>query len=688
MGLVDIINSFPDSATHKEVAAAVREYAIGKSADEIRSELSFKISRFKQTLSKKIHSYGIEFLLFQLATGITAQEQITTKRKEGVLGYPSLSGLTSCLTGITYKQVKIKKYLIELSQKNGLPLLTQEHQEYIDNFTINYIKDAKTTREKLHREIAINQAFSFNPEKTQYSLFLDELSRKISQDAELQFELFKKWTGITSQEQITTKSWGNVLGLETTTGLATFFTRKRKTTKGKGDFFRKLAKEHNMPLLTQEHQGYIVNFSVEYIKQTQRDKLLDEIMIGRSVSLDPNKKTYSPFLHELSRKISQDDELQFELFKKLTGITSQEQITAKGVGGLQGYTSLVFMASLLTGDIIGFKRTREYFLSLLGEHPEKDDEYYELRNALTELRRNNKDNGAIKPIGNNPFSGFGKCFEHYVGILLALENNAVEHQYKMETKGSFRLVDFYMGDKGYVSVEELGELVEVKSGVNITPHDKAQLKDFLAQHNGVAYIVYDAESPLIKALKQIADEEGKNITILPYTALSSIAAINEADISKLFSDKEQFKEGIRTKDKKQLETDLFSAYLWVRETGGKEGLISVLNAAYNQNQEEKDSVRDAHNINWLSINEYQRQALEVFSKEKGRHFDLELAKKKLRSKILALKKDIVVNNEEHEQEIRLIEKTDGKYDIQEFYIRDKLLGTARWLKNGDVEAIF
>ena len=518
MSLVELINSFPETATREEVVNALEEYSSSKSHDEIRKELPTIGSEEGKKLSKKVKDFDLKYLVFRETTGIEAQEQFTMRGSDGIPGFSSLRRLAALLKGQVFQnQSQTGLYLEQLVKEMGMPLLTKEHQAYVDRFDLEYVR--QTTREQLQAEIPIKMGTSINRKKGD-SAFLYELSRKVSQDPELQFELFKKWSGASSLDEITSEENENFIGYQNLTGFASFLKgRPSIGTTERGKFFRSFYGD------------------------------------------DPK--------------------------------------------------------------VIGYRTDKEY--NQLRSELKRLKEFRTTKKRDVQYRRN--------------FFGFGKCFEYYVGILLALSNGSVEHQYKIEAGDSFRLIDFFMDKKGYVALEELDELVEVKSGVKLSPHDRRQLEDVLEAQDGVTYVLHDKSSPIASALKEVAKEKGKIIKIIGHYDLSTTSAIERSYINLLFSNKNDFLEYAQTSDIKQLERDLFSTYLWVRAKIRKEGKIEnedlgdILDATYEQDQSLKESALELFGVRWLSEDEYNQESLKVFSQQRGRHFDLELAKKKLISKI-------------------------------------------------------
>ena len=163
-----------------------------------------------------------------------------------------------------------------------------------------------------------------------------------------------RWTAI---EQITGTGDGDIQGYNSYQGLASFLSGKRKTAKSAGEYFIELAKENKMPILTEEHQAYVDNFNLDYIKKVDTKRLKLEIPIRSGYSISKNTKQYSYFLHELSKKIckNKNKEMQYEFFKKWTGITKISP----------SYPSLTALASFLTGKPMDIEQSRTYFRSLL-----------------------------------------------------------------------------------------------------------------------------------------------------------------------------------------------------------------------------------------------------------------------------------------------------------------------------------
>jgi len=190
MGLVDIIESSSDSATKKEVSDAVMEYAADKTPQGIRKELAQR-GKPRRMLSRKIKIFSLEFLLFQLATGIGAAEQIRFNSNGKTPGYNSLRNLAYTLSGKPKKTAtQAGKYFRRLAEENHMPLLTKEHRRYIARFDAGYVR--RTDSKKLRKEIPLGRGVSINPRSNIYSPFLHEISRKLRRDRELKREFYRK----------------------------------------------------------------------------------------------------------------------------------------------------------------------------------------------------------------------------------------------------------------------------------------------------------------------------------------------------------------------------------------------------------------------------------------------------------------------------------------------------------------
>tara|TARA_Y100000294_G_scaffold139434_1_gene132943 strand:- start:434 stop:1177 length:744 start_codon:yes stop_codon:yes gene_type:complete len=236
----------------------------------------------------------------------------------------------------------LEGFLLGLDNETPLEAARESLAEYVKDMTPEEVRDGLP--------------LSRNWYETEWKL------HHIVDRLKLQYPIFQAATGITALEQITLRGEGDIKGYQSLAGLAAFLSGKTCTKAQAREYFRELAKENKMPILTKVHQNYVDEFSIKYIMKTGTNKLKDEIPIGKNTIFE-NDPRYSHFLHELSKKISQNREMQYEFFKKWTGITALEQITPKGEGDIKGYESLTGLAAFLSGEKKKQAQAGEYFRS-------------------------------------------------------------------------------------------------------------------------------------------------------------------------------------------------------------------------------------------------------------------------------------------------------------------------------------
>jgi len=334
---------------------------------------------------------------------------------------------------------------------------------------------------------------------------------------------------------------------------------------------------------------------------------------------------------------------------------------------LFGEGSEIYRAFTYKEDLERTKRSKEKEVKDISSESVYDPEYKERKRKLLELNKKLKGLREKKRSEKREdyFFGYGKCFEHFVGLLLAMESKNIEHQYKIETPTSFRLVDFYINGQGFVSAEELNELIEVKSGLKLSKHDKEQLKDFLRQSDKISYIVHDESAEIVKKLIVVAEELDKKIQVVSFSDLKSFTRVSEHELTSIFVDKKKYIDFEKEKDKDQLETDLFSVYMWAREENGidQSKVNDILDAVYKQDEDFKEYAAEVHNMRWFTTKEYNDESMMVFSSERGRYFDLELANKKLESKIMKAQAEIAVSKSEKEYKM-FMKRKDNFFELE------------------------
>lgn len=347
--LVDIILQYA-KAVPSDIVQAIELYSHGKVPAEVMRGIPLRTARRWAKAREVVVQKGLEKAVFQAATGIFAREQLTKRGIGSVLGYPQMISLATFLSGETKTAGETRGFLADFMTSAGFPLLTKEHQVYVDNFNASFV--AAKSKDVLQAEIPLSQPFSLNPDVNTYSPFLHELSMRISRDHALQYALFQKWTGIGAQEQIVAKGANGSFGYNHFKALASLLQgQKSETDKEVGKYFKFLARDAGMPVLTLEHEEYIYQFDDSYIARTPATQLKQELLISKkAVSLDPESKMHSPFVAALAGKISADPQLQIALFRKLTGIEAQEQLVYKGdEDDVPRFSQLHSLATLLSG---------------------------------------------------------------------------------------------------------------------------------------------------------------------------------------------------------------------------------------------------------------------------------------------------------------------------------------------------
>lgn len=375
------------------------------------------------------------------------------------------------------------------------------------------------------------------------------------------------------------------------------------------------------------------------------------------------------------------------VFKKFPAGEGSTKNFGEYIKSLYGENSEIYMAFTYNKDFEASKRKKNKENEDIAKDSVKKDP--EFRNLEAELKGLNQKVGELREKKKferkeqQYFFGYGKCFEHYVGILLASENKNIEHQYKIETEKSFRLVDFYINGRGYISLEEIeedhnessDELIEVKSGVELGRRDREQLEDILQQSDKITYVVHDKKADIAKKLLAVAENMNKSIKIISFQELSSFSDVSDHKLSKMFVNKEEFSEFIKEKDKDQLEVDLFSMYLWVRnqENIRKLEMETILSAIYSQEEDFKISISEAYEIEWLTPAEYNNELMKIFSSERGRHYDPELVRKKLISKIIKVQTEIAALEGKEEYTEFMKKKDDYEERRNNFTLLENLM---------------
>ena len=222
--------------------------------------------------------------------------------------------------------------ITSMARSKGLPALSKEKRDYVRKFSIKYLKSR--SREDIAKEIGWEKGALMRGNN-----LAAEVSKKVSSSRRFQYEFLKKWTGAKTLEEL--KKTGIIPSFGYFLSGRDFASAEKATS-----YAVELASSFGMTPLSPENQRYVDNFTVEYVRDTPSEKLKEKIrMKGGNIG-------HNPFFRELSKKISSDPELQYELFMKWTGVSVMEQIRASSSDGILGYHSLRGFAHLIFGEVM------------------------------------------------------------------------------------------------------------------------------------------------------------------------------------------------------------------------------------------------------------------------------------------------------------------------------------------------
>ena len=281
MGLADIILNMPETASKKQAEKEILEYVAAKAhnaarrkkgvsandvhfelcsynkgefvfglaeyaasgvAKKIFKELPTKVCKRRKAVAEKIAKLDIGFLVFQLATGIEAMEQITAfgTNDDNVPGYHSYRGLALLLSGGKKVYNPKKKgtemtqsaeYIKHFVEEKGMHLLTVSHTDYVKDFNLKYLR--KSSGKKLREDVKIGVGYH-----TGNRPFLRALSKKLSKSEKLQYEFFRKWAGVKRVRDIDADSLTALAAVMTGQTISVGQTRK---------YLMNLARKYKMP---------------------------------------------------------------------------------------------------------------------------------------------------------------------------------------------------------------------------------------------------------------------------------------------------------------------------------------------------------------------------------------------------------------------------------------------------------
>lgn len=120
-GITDIIMAFKDDIRHIYAARTiVSKYAALRTSEQVREELLLHLTGRMKQVSQKIRKLGLQFIIFQAATGYETQNDIRQKGTNRMPGYSSLTALGHLLTGKTLGVTGTGRYFRELAMENGM----------------------------------------------------------------------------------------------------------------------------------------------------------------------------------------------------------------------------------------------------------------------------------------------------------------------------------------------------------------------------------------------------------------------------------------------------------------------------------------------------------------------------------------------------------------------------------------
>jgi len=218
------------------------EYAASGTAKRIFKELPTRSSFERTAVAKKIKKLDLGLLIFRLATGIEAQEQITafSAESDNVPGYQSYKSLAYLLCGgkTAYNPKKkgtentqAAEYIKQFVKRKGMPLLTVNHRDYAKGFNLKYVR--KSSGKELRKNVTIGAGYHIGNRP-----FLKELSKKLSKNEKMQYEFFRKWAGIKRVSDIDAGSL---------TGLAAVMTGHTMSVSKTRKYLPRLARKYKMP---------------------------------------------------------------------------------------------------------------------------------------------------------------------------------------------------------------------------------------------------------------------------------------------------------------------------------------------------------------------------------------------------------------------------------------------------------
>ena len=156
---------------------------------------------FLAALSRKIQQdQKLQLAVLKTHLGYEVVEDITPDGIRGKPGYKSLRGICTFIFGSSMPDTERGKKLRELAQSQGLPLLTPEHQAYVDGFTEDYLRNCspRKFRDELDQQFGKKQMSNGQ----ELGVYISTLGEKVRSHLALQFAVLVKYTDYQSVSEI------------------------------------------------------------------------------------------------------------------------------------------------------------------------------------------------------------------------------------------------------------------------------------------------------------------------------------------------------------------------------------------------------------------------------------------------------------------------------------------------------
>lgn len=126
-------------------------------------------------------------------------------------------------------------------------------------------------------------------------------------------------------------------------------------------YFQKLVERRGLQRRNRENRQFIDDLDAAYVERSDPKKLAAMMKLGLNHSIQSDANNYSRFYHVLSEKLQGDEELQYRLFIKFTGIRALEELTTQENGKMKSFDNLCSLALLCTGKVNSLSEAMQYF---------------------------------------------------------------------------------------------------------------------------------------------------------------------------------------------------------------------------------------------------------------------------------------------------------------------------------------